>query len=137
MKAENITFASADDIRNGKKDEQRVVYSQDGKWLYGTVHQGITSYNVRPGTEIICDNAFLFSYSIQSIVLPEGVVAIGNQAFAGCNSLSAIDLPSSIEHIGEEPFKFCDNLAEIRIPKGAKAKFEKLLPEYKDKLREK
>lgn len=137
MKTENITFASADNIRNGKKDEQRVVYSQDGKCLYGTVHQGILSYCVRPGTEIICDNAFLFSYSIQSIVILEGVIAIGKQAFAGCNSLSTIDLPSSIEHIGEEPFKFCDNLAEIRIPKGTKEKFEKLLPKYIDKLIEK
>jgi hypothetical protein len=137
MKGEIVTFASSDDIRNGKKDEHRVVYSQDGKCLYGTVHQGITSYSVHPGTEIICDNAFLFGFSIQSIVISEGVIAIGKQAFAGCNSLSTIDLPSSIEHIGEEPFKFCDNLTEIRIPKGTKEKFEKLLPKYIDKLIEK
>ena len=137
MKGEIVTFASADDIKNGKKDEQRVVYSHDGRCLYGTVHQGILSYCVRPGTEIICDNAFLFGFSIQSLVIPEGVIAIGKQAFAGCNSLTTIDLPSSIEYIGEEPFKFCSNLAEIRIPKGTKSKFEKLLPEYKDILTEK
>ena len=43
MKEELIdTFASADEIRKGIKDEQRVLYSPDGKRMLGTAHMGIT-----------------------------------------------------------------------------------------------
>ena len=48
MKEELIdTFASADEIRKGIKDEQRVLYSPDRKRMLGTAHMGITSYKVK------------------------------------------------------------------------------------------
>ena len=51
MKEESFdTFASADEVRNGIKDEQRVLYSPDGKRMLGTAHMGITSYKIKSGT---------------------------------------------------------------------------------------
>lgn len=105
------TFASADEIRKGIKDEQRVLYSPDGKRMLGTAHMGITSYKVKPGTEVICDRALWFQWDLESVYIPDSVMYIGKNVFHACNSLTS-----------------------IYIPKGAKVKFELLLSEYKDKL---
>ena len=71
MKGKTIsTFASADEIRKGIKDEHRVLYSPDGKRTYGTVHRGIKSYHIRPGTEVVCDRAFWFQGDLESIYIP-------------------------------------------------------------------
>lgn len=112
MKEESFdTFASADEVRNGIKDEQRVLYSPDGKRMLGTAHMGITSYKIKPGTEVICDRALCFQWYLESVYIPDSVIGIGKHVFHACNSLSS-----------------------IYIPKGTKAKFELLLPEYKEKL---
>ena len=105
------TFASADEIRKGIKDEQRVLYSPDGKRMLGTAHIGIKSYKVKPGTEVICDRALWFQWYLESVYIPDSVISIGKLVFHACN-----------------------NLTSIYIPKGTMAKFEILLPEYKDKL---
>ena len=131
------TSASADKIKCAIKDGQRVLYSPDGKWSYGTAHKGIESYSFHPGTEIISDRAFWFSTSTRSFVIPEGVIAIGQHAFYACHSLQTIQMPATIEQIGEGVFLYCDNLNSIIIPKGTKDKFEKLLPNCKNLLVEK
>ena len=105
------TFPSVDEIRQGIKDEHRVLYNQDGKRLLGTAHMGITSYKIRKGTEVICDRALWFQWYLESVYIPDSVMYIGKDVFHACNSLIS-----------------------IYIPKGTKAKFELLLPEYKDKL---
>lgn len=108
LKSANIeTFASADIIKCAIKDEQHVLYSQDGKRLLGTAHMGITSYKIRQGTEVICDRALWFQWYLVSVHLPDSVMYVGKDVFYACNSLTS-----------------------IYIPKGAKAKFELLLPEY-------
>ena len=66
--------------------------------------------------------------------IPQGVKVIGDLAFYECNSLQQLNIPQSVEAIGSENFMRCDSLQIINIPKGSKAKFEQLLPEYKDKL---
>lgn len=112
MKGKSInTFASADEIRKGIKDEHRVLYSPDGKRMYGTVHMGIKSYQIRPGTKVVCDRALWFQQDLESVYIPDSVAAIGNHVFHACN-----------------------NLTSICIPKGTKLKFELLLPMYKEKL---
>ena len=66
--------------------------------------------------------------------IPQGVKVIGDLAFYEYNSLQQLNIPQSVEAIGSENFMRCDSLQIINIPKGSKAKFEQLLPEYKDKL---
>ena len=54
---------------------------------------------------------------LQSVKLPENVVAIGRDAFAGCELLSSITIPNSVRYIGVHAFLRCYNLPSLLIPK--------------------
>ena len=82
----------------------------------------------------IGDGAFSECSSLQEISIPAGVTAIEDSAFRRCYSLQKISIPASVTAIGAWAFSWCESLQEIKIPKGSRIKFEKLLPDYKDKL---
>ena len=52
------------------------------------------------------ENGVLRKYHGQGgrVVIPEGVIGIGNAAFAGCESLTGIRIPDSVQGIGDEAF---------------------------------
>lgn len=52
------------------------------------------------------------------IVIPEGVVTIGNHAFSGCSHLQSAVIPSTVTYIGEYAFSDCKMLRSITIPQG-------------------
>ena len=84
----------------------------------------------------IGNHAFWWCSSLQSVVIPNSVISIGNHAFWICRSLQSVVIPNSIISIGDSAFTCCDFLQSINIPKGTYEKFTKLLPDYKDKLKE-
>lgn len=45
--------------------------------------------------------------SISKIVIPEGVVSIGDAAFSGCITLTDVSLPSTLEYVGSGAFNGC------------------------------
>lgn len=72
-------------------------------------------------------DAFLYDYSIETLVIPDSVTHIGSEAFYNCTSLTEITLPSSLETWGTENgvnnrnengwvFGNCRNLTSITIP---------------------
>ena len=63
--------------------------------------------------------------------------SIGVEAFSGCTGLISIHLPESVEIVEDSAFDGCSALTSIYIKPGTREKFEKLLPELKDKLVEK
>lgn len=68
----------------------------------------------------ISDNAFEES-EIQSIEIPDCVVAIGSVAFKQCTSLKKIVFGTGIETIGGSAFEGCTALEEIDFPAGLKS----------------
>jgi len=58
---------------------------------------------------------------IESIVIPESVVRIGNYAFSGCANLTTITIPDSVRKIGGYSFSGCKNLTAITIPDGVRS----------------
>ena len=76
----------------------------------------------------IADNAFIpeatglrkdikeIRRKIESIVIPESVVRIGNYAFSGCKNLTTITIPDSVTSIGKMAFYGCSGLTAIAIP---------------------
>lgn len=77
------------------------------------------TYEGKAVTQIL-DQGFEKAYKLKSIVIPEGVVSIGNYAFKMCSGLKSIDLPDSLQSIGCLSFENCYSLKNIVIPQSTK-----------------
>ena len=112
------TEVTEDDLANAWTDEFGVKYSVDRKRLL-RVNETLTSYSIKEGTKVICDESFGYDFGnryIKSINIPNSVVRIGYAAFRDCEVLANITLPDSVELIGEKAFSGCKSLSEIFLP---------------------
>lgn len=66
----------------------------------------------------VAPKAFYDGYSAQYVVLPEGVVSIGEHAFDFFTSLKGITLPSTLRIIENDAFARCFELESAPIPNG-------------------
>ena len=114
------TKVEKEEIKTAWIGEYGVKYSADRKRLL-SANSDIIDFYVRKGTKVICDRAFCGDvlqggghYSLTTISLPEGVLALGRAAFWGSN-LRSIYLPKTIKEIGEEAFAYCKNLTSIVV----------------------
>ena len=57
-----------------------------------------------------------YRFSIQSVVISDGVASIGNYTFSDCSSLTSITIPNSVTSIGDYAFYYCRSLTSIDIP---------------------
>lgn len=108
------TKVTEEDIENGVKDEYGVIYSKDGKRLL-LCPDDVSDYIVKSGTMVICDEVFSCC-SLQSIMLPDSLTAIGDSAFWVCLSLQSITLPASLTVIGANAFSWCKSLQRVTLP---------------------
>lgn len=82
----------------------------------------ITSIVVNNGITAIGNKAFISIYNLTSVTLPTtGLVSIGNDAFKSCSSLSSITIPSSVTTLGYAVFSGCGELTSLTIPSGVTA----------------
>ncbi len=61
----------------------------------------------------IASYAFYMNKKIRSVVVPSGVIAIGNSAFGGCDSLERVRIGNSVTNIGSWAFYGCDALTSL------------------------
>lgn len=61
----------------------------------------------------ISPRAFYNNQTINSVVLSDGVTAIGEYAFASCSNLFSVTLGSQVASIGECAFESCNRLVEV------------------------
>ena len=94
------------------RDEYGVKYTADGNILI-KVPKDLQEYTIKPGTEIICSEAFYQCEHLTSLEIPESVKEIGDGAFYGCRNLKSITLLSPVIHIGIWAFKDCSNLKDV------------------------
>lgn len=111
------TEATEEEIANGVEDEFGVVYSKDGKCLLKCENKKLERYEIRKGTEVICDNAFWGCESLNQVTFPDSVTIIGDLTFYGCFNLQEVYIPNTITSIGDDSFSFCKSLQLITIPK--------------------
>lgn len=153
------TLIVDEDYENYYCDKDNVVYSQDGKKILGCNDATDYDYRVREGCETICDNAFAGQCQmLENVELPDGLIAIGRNAFSTCYISSVvlpktvkvigdgafsynpflyhICIPGTVEYIGKDFFKGGNDYFIIYIEPGTRPKFEKILPEYKDRFSE-
>ncbi len=65
---------------------------------------------------IIRRNAFSYCELLQSVKVPNGVVAIGRGAFWSCKSLQSVNVPTGVNYIEDYTFYGCESLRSIYIP---------------------
>lgn len=70
-----------------------------------------TEITLKNDTKGIADYAFELS-PLSSIIIPDGLIVIGNGAFRSCFSLSSITIPDSVTTIGNDTFSNCSLLSE-------------------------
>ena len=66
---------------------------------------------IKNGVLTKCDENFR-----GSLIIPDGVVSIGDRAFYGCNNLTSVTIPDSVTSIGDRAFCGCNNLTSVTIP---------------------
>ena len=86
------TSVTDEDRRNAVKDEDGVLYSQDGFRLIEAPWWSLKPkfYKIKEGTKVICDSAFRDCKTLKSVTIPGTVTSIGNNPFCGCDTLQVI-----------------------------------------------
>lgn len=85
------------------------------------VHTGdITSLVVEEGVKALGDLTISNCSTLKSVSLPDGLKTIGRKAFYGCTSLEEIELPASVTVLGQEAFSGCTALKEVTLNNGLK-----------------
>lgn len=53
---------------------------------------------------------FLYRSDIESFIIPDNVIRIGEEAFSGCSNLTNLTIPGGMHSIERNAFLDCDNL---------------------------
>ena len=54
--------------------------------------------------------------SLESVILEDGIISIGDYSFHNCTGLTSIIIPDSVTSIGERAFSGCSNLTSLTMP---------------------
>ena len=90
------------------------------------IEAGVLKKYSGPGGDIIIpggvmkigDHAFSGCSSLKSVTIPEGVTNIESFAFSGCRGLISVMIPESVTRIDWGAFSDCGNLTSVIIPRG-------------------
>lgn len=63
-------------------------------------------------------NALIYMYNLETVILPEGLTAVGQYTFFICYNLRTIKLPSTLLYIRLSAFQGCESLQLDKLPEG-------------------
>lgn len=96
-------------VFNGCDNLEAVYISDISAWL------AIDFGNEFSNPLYYAGNLYLNGNLVTELVIPEGVVSVGDYTFYGCSSLNSITIPASLKNIGEDVFHGCNNLNAVYI----------------------
>ncbi|MBR5136570.1 MAG: leucine-rich repeat domain-containing protein [Clostridia bacterium] len=88
---------------------------------------GIKSIVIPGSLKVIPSETFSNCSKLETVVILDGVVSIGERAFSFCENLVSIELPNSLERIEDAAFMGCSSLKTLIIPPNIKFMGEKSL----------
>ena len=65
------------------------------------------------GLTEIPDQVFSMCSNLTSIIIPDGVITIGNITFYFCSNLTSVTIPESVTTVGYSAFDCCSNLTSV------------------------
>jgi len=71
---------------------------------------------VAQGTRIITDHAFYDCRALETLCLPNTLLAIGQSAFVNCDGFTRLTLPEGLQQLGELAFANCGRLTRVDLP---------------------
>lgn len=94
------------------KAENNVLYSKDGKRLIlAAAQNGMMELDIADTVTEICDYAFSYHATLESVNMPSGVRTVGKYAFYECRKIEYVVCSQSLEYIGERAFSFKDAIS--------------------------
>ena len=97
----------------GKKDD-----THDGTQLtwsgYKYLPDNVIDVLTISGYGEMADDAFRM-WKLNTVIINEGVISIGQGAFEGCSGLTSVTIPSSVTTIGQGAFYGCTGLSSVTI----------------------
>ena len=121
-----VNFTIDNGVLKGYSGDEREITIPDGVYRIGEYswdavfrdHKELINILLPEGLLQIGENTFKGCSELVNITLPDSVKEIGNYAFEGCSGLSEIIIPDSVEKIGYGAFENCSGLTNISIPAG-------------------
>ena len=102
-----------------QKIEKIVVESGiTGIGSYGFAETKCKEVVLPDGLLFIGDSAFCFSENLERINFPSGLTSIGQSAFSNCTKIMSVNLPDSVTYIGANAFNNCTKMVSLRLPEG-------------------
>lgn len=94
-----------------------VTYTVVGIAPSALYNEGVSSVSISSTVTYIGNSAFRGCSQLSEIVIPDGVVSIGQYAFSA-SGLVSVDIPDSVTTLGRGAFERCSRLTEISIGSG-------------------
>ena len=90
-------------------------YTNTNNLPWVTHRDAIKTIIVEDGITAIGDRAFGYSTNATSVSLPSSVTSIGDYAFISCSSLQEITIPNTIDALGTHMLYACGSLTDIYV----------------------
>lgn len=113
----NLTEVTVDDNNTVyEAPNKHAIIEKDTK----TLIVGLNTTVIPDGVLHIGNSAFGNCEELVSIVIPDGVMSIGDYAFSYCMKLESVTIPNSVTSIGKNAFGDCYKLASLTLPNNLK-----------------
>ena len=101
-----------------------IAYYEQADWSHGvfakcnlSLTNYLTEIIIPDGIVYIGDYAFKSCRALKYVTIPDSVTYIGDSAFEGCWDLTSIKIPDKVTHIGAQAFSDCTGLTSVILPK--------------------
>ncbi len=105
------------EVDNGYYLGNDAAATDDDKYvvLMAVKNKDTDIFTVKSSTKIVFNNAFNGCDNLTGIVIPDGVLSIGDFAFASCSSLETVVLGDNVRSIGNSAFLSCGALETVTV----------------------